>query len=45
MHALGVLAYLAQITPRVNGWSGLPVTDVSRPSSTVTTRLQHDGQS
>ena len=36
---------LPQITPLVNGWSGLPVTDVSRPSSTVTTRLQHDGQS
>jgi hypothetical protein len=36
---------LPQMTPRVNGWSGLPVTDVNRPSSTVTTRLQHDGQS
>jgi len=36
---------LPQITPRVNGCSALPVTDVSRPASTVTTRLQHDGQS
>jgi hypothetical protein len=34
-----------QMTPWVNGWFGLPVTDVSRPSSTVTTRLQHEGQS
>src|SRR2546426_5653852 len=32
-----------QITPCVKGWSGLPVTLVRRPSSTVTTRLQADG--
>jgi len=43
MYALGVLASpWPQMTPRWNGCSGLPVTDVSRPSSTVTTRLQHE---
>src|SRR5438477_11014493 len=35
---------LPQITPWVNGCSA-PVTVVIRPSSTATSRLQHDGQS
>ncbi len=35
---------LPQITDWVNGWS-LPVTVAMRPSSTVTSRLQQDGQS
>ena len=36
---------LPQITPCVKGCAGLPVTEVRRPSSTVTMRLQQDGQS
>ena len=36
---------LPQITPRVKGWSGSPVTSARRPSSTVTRRPHAEGQS
>jgi hypothetical protein len=36
---------LPQITPCVKGCAGSPVTAVMRPSLTVTSRLQQEGQS
>jgi hypothetical protein len=36
---------LPQMMPWVNGWRGVPVTSAIRPSATVTSRLQHEGQS
>src|SRR5256885_232654 len=43
--ALGVLLTLAQSTPPVCGWAGLPWTLLAMPSSTVVTSEQVSGQS